>query len=482
MYLPRYMRGLKFVNMRNFTEGSIIKSLLYLAWPTVTANLLHTAYQLTDTFWVGRLGSTAMAAVSISFPVIFLIMSLGLGMAMAGSILAAQYKGKMEQGAVNHVATQALFTSAMIGITLSVVGYFISPWLVGLMGVESDVFTDAISYIKISFIGITFTFVYMTFQALLRGIGNVKTPMFIILGTVLINLLIDPLFIFGWKSFPAMGVSGAALATIITQGLSAMVGMAILFRDKSGIQLDKKDVKPDFPLILKMFKLGLPAAVEHSSRSLLMMAMMFLVAGFGTIVTAAYGVGNRIIGLAIIPTIGLSMATSTLVGQNMGAGKVERAEKTAKISVLVGFLALTILGLFSFLLAEPLVNIFIPGETETIQYGSLFLKFMAFAFGFICIQQVFAGAIRAAGSTFTSMMLTLVATWVILFPLAYFLSQHTSLAEKGIWLAFPITDVLSAAITSIWFFKGSWKKKRITEEIKVIEKIGQEAILEEGIN
>jgi Na+-driven multidrug efflux pump len=258
--------------------------------------------------------------------------------------------------------------------------------------------------------------------------------------------------------------------------------MIVLFRDKSGIQLDKKDVKPDFPLISRMFKLGFPAAIEHSSRSLLMMIMMFLVAGFGTVVTAAYGVGNRIIGLAIIPTIGLSMATSTLVGQNMGAGKIERAEKTAKVSVLAGFSVLILLGFFVFIFAKPLVGLFIPGEAETIRHGALFLKTMAFAFSFIGIQQVFAGAIRAAGSTLASMMLTLTTIWMILLPLAYFLSQHTSLAEKGIWLAFPIADVLSAAITSAWFFRGSWKNKRITEEIKVIGKIEEEAIIEEGVN
>ena len=466
----------------NLTEGPILKSLLSLSVPIIATNLLHTAYQLTDTFWVGRLGASAIAAISISFPIIFFLIAWGGGMAMAGSILVAQYKGKGDQKAVNHIATQSLLSVLVIAIFIALIGYFFSPLLIKLMGATPEVNEGAVSYLKISFIGIIFQFICIAFQSILRGVGNVKLPMFIVLGTVLLNLFLDPLFIFGWKSFPALGISGAALATISTQAIAAIAGLIVLFRDRSGIQMERKDIRPDFSLIWKMFKLGLPASIEQSSRSVLMIIMMFLVVGFGTVITAAYGMGHRMLSLAIIPTIGLSMATSTLIGQNMGAGKINRAEKVAKISALTAFVVLTLLGVLMFVLATPLVKMFMPGETEALVHSVLFLRIMSFILGFIGIQQVLSGALRGAGSTLAAMILTLVSLWALLLPLAYLLSQHTGLKELGIWIAFPITDVIAAIITILWFARGSWKKKKITEEIQIIKRIEEEAIIEEGIN
>ncbi len=198
----------------NLIEGSIVKSLLALSVPIIFANILQTAYQLTDTFWVGRLGTVAVASVSISFPVIFLIVSLGGGLAMAGTILVSQYKGKDDKKVANHVVSQTILMIVVISSLLSVIGYWLSPYIISLMGAQSNVFSGAVSYMKITFIGMVFMFIYMVFQSLMRGVGDVKTPMYIVLGTVLLNLILDPLFIFGYGFIPAYGVTGAAIATI----------------------------------------------------------------------------------------------------------------------------------------------------------------------------------------------------------------------------------------------------------------------------
>ena len=469
------------IKKNNLTEGSVLKSLLTLSVPIIIAQFLHTAYQLTDTFWVGRLGAGAIAAVSISFPVIFLLISLGGGLTMAGAILVAQYKGKQNQEAVNYIAIQTLLAVLAVALLLSVTGYFFSPYLINLMGVDLNVFTDAVSYLKISFLGIVFMFLFFVFQALMRGVGNVKTPMFIVLGTVLLNLILDPLFIFGYGPFPALGVAGAALATITTQGLSALAGLLILFYGEKEIYIRLKELRFDFSLIKKMFSLGLPASIEQSARALGMIVITFLVASFGTVIVAAFGIGSRMLSLAIIPSMGLSMATSTLVGQNMGAGKTERAEKIVKVSALAGFIFLTMMGLFMFFFAESLSSFFIPGEIETIQSSVLFIKLMALTFGFIGLHMVISGAFRGAGSTLVSMMLSIISLWVLEFPLAYILSKYTNLAEVGLWIAFPIANIVGAAIAVLWFLKGSWKRKRITEKIKILERVTEEAIIEEGI-
>ncbi len=465
----------------NLTEGSILKSLIILSVPIIFVSILQSAYQLIDTFWVGRLGTDAIAAVSISFPIIFLIVSLGGGLSVSGTILVAQYKGKKDKKAVDHIAGQTLLMVFIVSVILSVFGYFLSPFLVSLMGVESNVFSNAVSYMRISFIGMIFMFTYMVFQSLMRGVGDVKTPMYIVFGTVILNLILDPLFIFGYWFIPALGVAGAAVATIGTQGISAVIGVILLLRGKHQIHLRLNNLKPDIPLIKKMFRLGAPASIEQSTRSLGMIIMTFLVASFGTLTLAAYGIGGRILSFIILPALGLSMATSTLVGQNIGAGKIKRAEKIAKLSSLTSFIILTLVGILFFFFAEQISAIFIPGELETIQATALFIKIMALTFGFIGVQMSLNGAFRGSGNTIIPLVLSIVSLWILRFPLAYILSKYTSLTELGIWIAFPVANVIAAIITIIWFAKGTWKQKQLTKEIKLTKEVTKETIVGEGV-
>jgi len=466
----------------NLTEGSILKSLIVLSVPIIFANILQTAYQLTDTFWVGRLGTVAVAAVSISFPIIFLIISLGMGLAIAGTILVAQYKGRNDKKALNHITSQTLLVVFVISIILAILGYFLSPYLINLMGAESSVFLGAVSYLKISFIGIIFMFIYLTFQSLMRGVGEVKIPMYIVFGTVLLNLILDPLFIFGYGFIPAFGVAGAAAATVGTQGLAAVIGIILLLKGRYQIKLHLNDLKPDFSLIKKMFKIGFPASIEQSTRAVGMIIMTFLVASFGTLSLAAYGIGVRILSFIIIPALGLSMATSTLVGQNIGAGKIKRAEEITKLSSLTGFIVLTIVGILTFLFARQISAVFIPGDLETIKSSALFIKIMALTFGFIGIQMSLNGAFRGSGNTMISMILSIVSLWVLRFPLAYLFSMQTHFAEVGIWIAFPIANVVTAMVAIIWFARGTWKQNKITEDIKFMRETTKEMIIEEDIN
>lgn len=466
----------------SLTEGPILKSLITLSVPIILANILQTAYQLTDTFWVGRLGTVAVAAVSISFPIIFLVISMGGGLAMSGTILVAQYKGMNDKKKIDHVTSQTLLMVVIISILLSSIGFFLSPFLIRLMGAEPEVFASAVSYMKISFVGVIFMFVFMVFQSLLRGVGDVKTPMFIVLGTVLLNLILDPLFIFGFGFIPAFGVGGAAVATIGTQGIAAFIGVILLLKGKFQARLHLIDLWPDFPLIKKLFKIGFPASIEHSTRALGMAIMTFLVATFGTITLAAYGIGGRILSFIIIPALGLSMATSTLVGQNIGAGKAERAERITKLSAFTGFSVLTVVGIITFFAANPISAFFIPGEAETIRLSAQFIKVMALSFGFIGIQMSLNGAFRGSGNTVISMILSIVSLWVLQFPLAYLLSMHTSFAETGIWIAFPVSNVIAAFIALLWFAKGTWKERKITEEVTMSRAVSKEALIEEGIN
>ena len=453
-----------------------------LAVPIIFANFLQTAYQITDTFWVGRLGTAAVASVSISFPIVFLLVSFGGGLVTAGAVLVAQYKGAENSKAVDHIVSQTMLLVLVVSTVIAVIGYFSSPFLIKLMGANSEVFSGAVSYLKVSFIGMVCLFIYRVFQSLMRGVGKVKAPAFIVLGTVFLNLILDPLFIFGYGFIPAYGITGAAISTVLTEGIACIIGIVLLLKGTYQIKLHLNDLTPDTHLLKKMFKIGFPASIEQSARAFGMIVMTFLVASFGTVALAAYGIGGRILGFVIIPALGLSVSTSTLVGQNIGAKKIWRAEKTAWLGAYIGFFALTFVGIILFIFASQISTFFVPGETETIKMSALFIKIMSLSFGFIGIQMAFNGAFRASGNTVTSMMLSLLSLWLLRFPLAFFLSKYTHMAEMGIWFAFPVANVVSAFVVVTWFMSGTWKTKKLTQEIRLKKETTKETIIESQMN
>ncbi|MFH1284516.1 MAG: MATE family efflux transporter, partial [Candidatus Peregrinibacteria bacterium] len=416
----------------------------------------------------------------LSFPIIFLLISLAGGLAIAGTIMVAQYKGKGDIEKVDHIAGQTLLMMIFVSIIASVLGYIFAGPLIKLMGAEPDVLPLATSYLKISFGGLVFVFGFFVYQSLMRGVGNVKTPLLIVLGTVLLNLLLDPLFIFGLGPVPAYGVSGAAVATIGTQGIATIIGAIILFRGKQGINIKLSSLKINYHTIKEMFLLGLPASISQSARAFGLGLMTFLAASFGTIVVASYGIGGRILSFIIIPAVGLSMATSTLVGQNIGAGKIERAAKITKTSALISFVFLTVVGILIFIVAQPLTKAFIPNDAEVIQSGSQFVKIMALTFGFLGVQQTINGTFQGSGNTTISMILSVISLFIIQFPLAFILSNYTDLGANGLYWAFPITNVITAIITIIWYATGSWKKKQLLKD-QMVSKVVSETVVEEGI-
>ena len=461
-------------------EGPILKSLLTLAVPIVIANMLQSAYQIIDAFWVGRLGGAAIAAVSISFPVMFLMIALGMGLAMAGSTLTAQYRGAGNDEMVAHVAAQTLNMVAALSIALSILGYAAAPALLHMMGVGPDVYPGALGFMRVSFVALLFNFAFFVFQSIMRGVGRPTLPVYIVLVTVILNFVLDPLFIFGWGPVPGYGVMGAALATLATQVLAAIAGMVVLRAGRHGIHLKPHNFIPDVAYMKRAFYLGAPASVEQSARALGLMVLTFLIASFGTRTMAAYGVGSNILQVVIIPAFGLSMAISTLAGQNIGAGNIERAARIGRLGAELAFGILTAIGVIVFLFAPAFAAFFVPRDPGVIAAASHFLRIMALAWGFMGIQIALIGVLRAAGNMMTTMMLTLTTQWVIQFPLAYILSKHTSLQDSGIWWAFPVSNVVAAAIVLAVYGRGDWKKTRlISRDDKAAARIAREAELEE---
>ncbi|WP_323756485.1 MATE family efflux transporter [Roseivirga sp.] len=446
---------------RSLTEGPILKTLTMLALPIIGVNLLQTGYQLVDAFWVGRLGANAVAAVSISFPINFLLISLSSGFAFAGAILIAQYAGAKNFKMVNHVARQTLLMAFLISLVVSIIAYIFSPQILYAIGVEEIIFDDANLFQRTIFIGLIFNFGFIMFQSLLRGVGEVKIPLYINGTTLLLNFFLDPLFIYGWGPIQAYGVTGAAVSTLVTQFISIAVGMYILLKGTTEIKLSIKAFSFDWPLLKKAFKLGFPSSIEISARALGLTLMTVLAARFGTEVLAAYGVGSRLISFVVILSLGLSKACTTLVGQNMGAQRIDRAEKTSYYSSVIGFISLSIVGLIFFIFAEPLTRAFLSGDDYVVGMGVDFLKITSLSFGFMGLQMSIIGTLRGSGNTVSSMVLTIIGIWVIQFPVAWYLSSHTNLDYDGLWWSFPISNVIPALITLGWYKTGRWKNKNL---------------------
>ncbi|MDO6708183.1 MATE family efflux transporter [Photobacterium sp. 1_MG-2023] len=465
---------------KKFLEGPINKALISLAIPIILTNVLQSAYQFTDAFWVGRLGASEVAAVSVSMPVTFLVIALGSGLAMAGATLSAQYMGAGQHEKVNHVAAQTMLMVAITSVILGILGYLLSPYFLMLLGVSDQVYGDALKFMHVSFIGVIFVFLFAMFQSLMRGIGQIKIPLMIVFGTVVLNFFLDPLFIFGWGMFPGLGVMGAALATLVTQSIAAVLGLIVFLQGRHGIQLVWRNFIPDFVYIRKAFFLGVPGSVELSARALGTIILSFLVASFGTVTIASYGVGANILQFVMIPAMGLSMAVSTLVGQNMGAGQIERAEKVTLLGTLWGFMGLTLIGVLVYVFAPQVIAIFIPDDPEVIQAGARFLRTMCLTWGGIGIQLCVVSAFRASGNMQNAMMVALVSQWMVQFPMAYVLSKHTTLQDLGIWWSFAVTNVVVAIFAFCWFRRGTWKKGRMTDEEQQIVHVCDEALIEKG--
>ena len=433
------------------------KSLISLAIPIIFSNIMQTVYQLIDTFWVGRLGKNAVATISISYPILFLMLSAGIGIAIAGTIYVAQYSGKENFLMINYVSEQTLFAVFFIGTVIAIIGYIFSPEFILWIGANREIFKDAVSYLKLSFIGSIFIYIFLVFQSLLQGIKIVKPPALIVFLTVILNLILDPLFIFKFK----MGVKGAAISTIITQFIAAAIGIIFLFYGKFKIKISFKNFSPDLRLIKGMIKLGFPSSVEYITRAFVMALITAIVATFGNSSLAAYGVGIRLFTFVVIIGVGIATATSTLIGHSFGKEDMSEAQKVAISSIISSAFIFFSIAILFFIFSDEISKIFISRDGDAVKLTSQFLKILSLGFIFLAIQISLNGIFRGSGNTEIAMLLTIVTMVGLRLPIAYFFSKFILNSPLGVWIAFPVSNFIASISGLVIFFKGKWKEKRI---------------------
>jgi putative MATE family efflux protein len=438
----------------DLTSGSIGKPMFYLALPIVVTNLLQTAYNLADTFWVGQYSTNALAAISFAFPMIFLLISLGMGLAVAGSVLVAQHTGAGEDREAEYAASQTVAFAVVVSTVLGLAGYFLVDDLLLIFGAEPAVHELATEYMRIISLGLPAMFGFFIFISLMRGYGDTITPMKVMFGSVVLNIALDPFVIFGWGPFPELGIAGAALATIFSRVLATAVGLYIMFTGTYGVRIRLRDMRPDLPFAKKILDIGAPATVEGTGRAISVNLILIIVGMFPTTIVAAYGIGIRVFSVIFLPAIAVGQGVETMTGQNIGAEKPDRAGKATRFAATAMFGILAAMGVLIFLAAGPVVGVF-TDDPEVVRVGAEFLYWVAPTFGFIGVMRAYTGSFRGAGKTLTSAAISVTMLGVIRFPLAWVASQ--SMGSSGIWLAFAVSNVLGALIAFGWYRRGTWR-------------------------
>jgi len=444
----------------DLTDGDVGKPLFYLSLPIVVTNLLQTAYNLADTFWIGQYSTDALAAISFAFPMVFLIISLGMGLAVAGSILVAQYTGAGKEGEAEYAASQTVGFAAVASILVGAVAYVFVGDILAVLGAEPDVLPLATAYMEIISLGVFFMFGFFVFISLMRGYGDTITPMLVMLGSVALNVVLDPLLIFGWWIFPRWGIEGAAIATVFSRGLALAVGLWIMFAGRRGVRIRPRDIVPDLNYGRRLVRIGVPASVEGTGQAIAINLLMFIVGTFSTPVVAAFGIGIRVFSVIFLPAIAVARGVETMAGQNIGAGKPDRAALAAGVAARTTFVVLAIAGVGTFFFAEPIVDLF-TNDQAVIDVGATFLRYVAPSFGFIGIMRSYNGGFRGAGKTLTAAAIAVTMLGLIRVPIAWVAAGP--MGPTGIWLSFFISNVVGAVIAYVWFQRGTWRGADVRE-------------------
>ncbi|WP_135820763.1 MATE family efflux transporter [Halostella litorea] len=462
-------------------DGDLLKPLIVLSLPIVLTNLLQVGYNLADTFWVGRLGQAAVSAISYSWAIVFLVIALAAGFTVAGTVLVAQNKGAGNVDRISAVAGQTTSFVILVSAALSVVGYLIAPFLLQLVGATpgTQEYALSLAYTRTMFLGLPFVFAFFIFQALLQGWGDTRTPLYLMAFGVFLNVVADPFFILGfqdnvlfawlgWESlesslyaatgFTGFGVRGAALATIITRGIGAAIGVALLLSGRVGITLSPSDFVPRAETVRKILRIGAPASVERSMIAVSTSVVTALVAVAGADAVAAYGIGTRVTSMVVLPALGLARGVETVVGQNLGANQPERAERGVYAAAVIIVVSLLALSAGVYVAAPTIIGTFITGDSAAavVDIGTDYLRIVGASFVFLGVFYVVQGGFRGSGSTRLAMVFAFLGFIVLRASIAYALVGPLDMGATGVWYGVAAANALMAAAAGLYFLRGTW--------------------------
>jgi len=443
---------------RDLTEGGILRNIWHISLPIMVGNMLQNTFNIVDMIFVGKLGPAAIAAVGMSGLILGILNVAIFGIYMGTTAMVARFIGAKEQTKAENVAMQSVLLGLFCYFTIAVVGYTLAaPMLKGL-GASEEVLIHGVKYIRVLFIGSIMMILSFILGSALRAAGDALTPMVILAISTVLNIGLDPLLIFGLWRFPELGVAGSAVATVIARAIGVFILLWLFLNDKAIIRLRISNAKIDLPLMGRIMKIGVFSSIQGVLRNLSGLILTRVVATYGTFAVAAYVVGMRLQFLVLMPGFGLATAVATLVGQNLGAEKPERAARTAWITVGIGAGIMASLGIIYIIFARSIISIF-NDHPEVLKVGVVYLRILASTFGIIAFGIILGRALNGAGDTVSPMIITAIGLLGFRIGLSLILTQ--SLGLMGIWIGIASSSIIQGLMVTIWFSTGRWKLKKV---------------------
>ena len=447
-------------------HGNIYRAIFIISIPIILNNFIQQLYSLADAFWLGKLGTAEFAATSFTWPVIFLFNSIGIGLSIAAISLISQLIGRGDIDLAQKYNDTIINISLYFSIVFMIVGYFTAESIVSLMGASGDLYTHSVTYLKYSYFGIPFIFLYFIYAAVFQAQGKNTIPTIISTTCVILNMVLNPFFIFdiipifGFRGL-GLGVMGAALATVLTQGLMCLMGFIHLRINKDLIKLNYNSllyIKWDKHIVKKIYTIATPSVIGQIGTAVGFIILNSFIQSYGTDTVAAYGMVNRISGLLNIPPGGIGSAITSIIGQNIGSGNIERVKDTFKKASIIVVIMSIIIAIVSFIYRFEILRFFIdaPLDSNLMIQADSYMFYTLLTLVMLNMFFIYQGLYQGSGNSKYAMFLDVLRLWAIRIPLLFFFKYMTDLGATGIWIAMSISNVLIAIIAHLLYLKGDW--------------------------
>jgi putative MATE family efflux protein len=445
---------------QDFTEGSISRAVLLLATPMVLEMSMESLFAVVDVFWVTQLGSDAVAAVGLTESLMALVFSVALGVTLATTAMVARRTGEKDARGASVAAGQAILLGIILAAAMGTPGYFYAPQLLGLMGASPEVLAGGRGYAAVIFGSSVTVMLLFLNNAIFRGAGDAAIAFRVLAVSNFINIVLDPFLIFGWGPFPELGLTGAALATVVGRTTGVLYQFWFLFGGGSRIAIRPADILPAWRVLASLVRVSTTGVMQFAIAHTSWIVLVRLISAFGSFAVAGYTIGVRIFVFIILPAWGLSGAAATMVGQNLGAHRPERAERAVWLTGFYNMLYMVAVAAAFIAIPEPIVRLFTT-DPEVVPYAVDCLRIvsygnLSYAFGMVMVQ-----AFNGAGDTVTPTYINLVGFWLCQIPLAWFLAMPAGFGVAGVFAAIPIAETLITVMGIALFWRGRWKARKI---------------------
>jgi putative MATE family efflux protein len=444
---------------QDFTAGSLNRAVLLLSVPMVLEMAGESVFAVVDAFFVARLGSEALAAVGLTESVLEIIYAIAVGLSMSTTALVARRFGEKDERAAARTAVQAIIVGIVVSVAFGLAGLIWAPDLLRLMGASDEAIAVGSTYTRIMYGGMMVIMLLFLNNAIYRGAGDAAMAMRSVWIANGINIVLDPLLIFGIGPFPELGLAGAAVATTIGRGTGVAYQLWGLPRG-ARLQVKRSDVQLDLPLIRRLLRVSVGGVGQMLVGMASYIGLIRILAVFGSAVLAGYVIAVRLVIFVLLPAWGVANAAATLVGQNLGAGKPDRAERAVWITGGWNMVFMAVVTVIFVVLADPIISVFTP-EPETRAIGALALRIISYGYVFYAWGMVMLQAFNGAGDTATPTWINFFIFWLYQLPVAWLLAWPVGLGFEGVFWAIATAYSMSALV-GLWLFRrGSWKTKQV---------------------